>query len=300
MGGPPQRETHASVWTLPCRSPAVSTRCQPQPLQLYMLGGSIEFKAGNTGAAQALFMRAHQLDPRNKQLYMEWPRLEAALGDEERARALFQRGASLHPSNLKILNLWAHWEESVGNIGDARTLHRRALMVGAGPAAMHNRVSWASMEAKEGDLEAARALLLEGLDLHPDWSAALVLLASVERRAGRLDIAEAHLRHAQRISGSHGVAVLDELRALHHARGEHALAANLRRHVANVESLHAAKRAGAWGSEAWAGYYAANAQHGQRTLQMAARARKRELAGMRTARASAAGDGWELSGSLLG
>lgn len=261
---------------------ATSLLLTPPPPQLFTLGGSIEAKAGNTSAAQALFVRAYQLSPDNRQLYMEWPVLEAGLGNEGRARALFRRGLNLHPTNTKIMNLWGSWEAVMGNVEEARALQRRALAVSYGVATMHNRVSLAKLEVECGNEGEARALLKAGLDANPDFLAALTLMAALERRAGNLDLAEAYARRAQRVAGPFDVAVARELQLIYGARGETALSNNLGRHSDNVSALTSAKRAGAWGSEAWAGYYAAAASPKQRAIQRAARRRKVELGHIRT------------------
>lgn len=65
-------------------------------------------------------------------------------------------------------------------------------------------MSWADLEMRDGQVEAARQLLLEGLDRHPDFPAALLLLAQLERAAGDLDLAEAYARRAQKVSRHEG------------------------------------------------------------------------------------------------
>lgn len=165
-----------------------------------MLAGSIEAAAGEASAARALFTRAYSLNRADKQLYMAWPKLEGEAGNVERARLLFQAGLALHPSNIKILNLYACFEEGQGNVALARELHTRALGIdGASKTSMHNRVSWADLELRDGHPGRARALLAEGLDTHPDFAAALLLMAQVERRDGDLDLAEAYARRAQKV-----------------------------------------------------------------------------------------------------
>lgn len=67
---------------------------------------------------------------------------------------------------------------------------------------MHNRVSWADLELREGNVEEARELLREGLDAHPDFAGALLLLAKLERQAGQLDLAEAYARRAQKVGAT--------------------------------------------------------------------------------------------------
>lgn len=66
------------------------------------------------------------------------------------------------------------------------------------------RVSWAGLELRCGNLDAARQLLREGLDQHPDYPAALLLTAQLERRSGNLNLAEAYARRAQKV-GSEGL-----------------------------------------------------------------------------------------------
>jgi Tfp pilus assembly protein PilF len=61
-------------------------------------------------------------------------------------------------------------------------------------------VSWAALELREGNAAEARELLREGLDAHPDFPAALLLLAKLERSEGQLDAAEAYARRAQKVS----------------------------------------------------------------------------------------------------
>jgi Tfp pilus assembly protein PilF len=70
------------------------------------------------------------------------------------------------------------------------------------------RVSWAALELRSGNLADCRQLLREGLDQHPDCAAALLLLSQIERRWGRIDIAEAYTRRAQQV-GSWGLCQLN-------------------------------------------------------------------------------------------
>jgi tetratricopeptide (TPR) repeat protein len=219
-------------------------------------------------------VRAYSISPSDKQLYVEWPRLEAQLGNDDRARALFRRGLQLHPSNVRIMNLWACWEAEQGHADEARALHMRALSSGSLASTMHNRVSLAKLEAAEGEVDVARQLLRAGLDAQPDFPAALVMMAAIERREGNLDMAEAYVRRAQKVAGAFDVAVVRELQLLYQARGEGALERNLGRHSVNVAAFTEAKRSGAWASEAWEAYYAANAMPQQRAVAAIARNRK--------------------------
>jgi hypothetical protein len=61
------------------------------------------------------------------------------------------------------------------------------------------RVSWAGLELRCGNLDVCRQLLREGLDQHPDYPAALLLTAQLERRSGNLNLAEAYARRAQKV-----------------------------------------------------------------------------------------------------
>jgi tetratricopeptide (TPR) repeat protein len=250
----------------------------PDDAGLYVLAAGIESKAGNRQLAQTLYMDAFRLNKGDKHLYLGWPRLEAELGNPERARALFEKGLALHPYNTKIMNAFACFEAEHGAHDAARELHRRALALdGSSATTMHNRVSWAAMEAGLGRLEAARQLLLEALDLHPDFQAALVTLCSVERKAGRLEVAEALARRALRLSCGHHLPAAKELQLLFEARGEPALAANSRRHVGAVSGMLEMKRGGAWGSEAWQKYYQRTETPAARATAAAARRRKQQL-----------------------
>jgi Tfp pilus assembly protein PilF len=168
-----------------------------------VLAGSIVWRAGDAEGARALFLRAYQLDRRSrreKQLFIVWPALEAAEGHPERARALYQRGLAAHPNSSKLLNVYACFEARSGNAALARQLHGHALGLDPRSATtMHNRVSWATLELDAGDREAARKLLREGLDHHPNFVGALVLMARLEREAGNLDLAEAYVRRAFKV-----------------------------------------------------------------------------------------------------
>lgn len=165
-----------------------------------MLAGSIEAAAGEYNAARALFLRAYQLNKADKVLWQYWPKMEGATGNVERARLLFQYGLSVYPNNTKILNLYACFEQEQGNMELARELHRRALGIDSSSlTVMHNRVSWASLELAEGNVDDARELLRDGLDAHPEFQAAMLLLAKLERQEGNLDLAEAYARRVQKV-----------------------------------------------------------------------------------------------------
>lgn len=174
-------------------------------LQVAVLAGSIEASAGDHNTARALFMRAYQLNKADKRLYMYWPKMEGEAGNIDRARLLFKYGLSLYPNNTKILNLYACFEEQQGSPDLARELHRRALGIdNSSLTSMHNRVSWASLELREGNLDEARQLLREGLDLHPNFAAAMLLVAKLERQQGQLDVAEAYVRRVMKVSQTLG------------------------------------------------------------------------------------------------
>ncbi|WIA39029.1 hypothetical protein OEZ86_005175 [Tetradesmus obliquus] len=262
----------------------------PKDAAVAVLAASIEAAAGEVNAARALFLRAYQLNKADKQLYMQWPRMEGACGNIERARLLFGYGLSLYPSNTKILNLYACFEEQQGEVELARELHQRALGIdAASTTSMHNRVSWAGLELREGNVDEARELLREGLDAHPDFPAALLLLAKLERLEGQLEAAEAYARRAQKASHAFSVAAMGELAAIYAARGDTALAANLGRHLSNVEAATAMKQSGKLhGNQAWASYYRQSAQPQQRQVIEAAWQRKRDLGLIRQPRGAAA------------
>lgn len=63
------------------------------------------------------------------------------------------------------------------------------------------RVSWAGLELRAGNLDVCRQLLREGLDQHPDFPAALLMVARAERLSGNLVLAEAFARRAQKVCG---------------------------------------------------------------------------------------------------
>ncbi|KAF6251870.1 hypothetical protein COO60DRAFT_579528 [Scenedesmus sp. NREL 46B-D3] len=221
---------------------------------------------------------------------MQWPRMEGGCGNIERARLLFGYGLSLYPNNTKILNLYACFEEEQGEVELARELHQRALGIdSASTTSMHNRVSWAGLELREGNAAEARELLREGLDGHPDFPGALLLLSKLERLEGQLDTAEAYARRAQKASHAFSVAAMGELAAIYAARGDSALAANLSRHLSNMEAAQAMKQSGKLhGNEAWASYYRRSAQPQQRQLIESAWQRKRDLGLIRHPRGGSA------------
>lgn len=174
--------------------------------------------------------------------------------------------------------VYASFEAQQGNHDMARDLYRRALSVDStSRTTMHNRVSWAAMEAELGDLAAAATILSAAIDLHPDFPAALVAMAAVQRKLGRMEVAEAYVRRAMRASHAFYPQALKELQMIHAWRGERTLAANQARQLANVEAMLDAKRAGVWGSDAWAAYFDASRSPEQRALTRAAQQRKAEL-----------------------
>lgn len=65
--------------------------------------------------------------------------------------------------------------------------------------ACRSRVSWAGLELRSGNLDVCRQLLREGLDQHPDFPAALLLMARLERQRGNVNLAEAFARRAQKV-----------------------------------------------------------------------------------------------------
>lgn len=65
-------------------------------------------------------------------------------------------------------------------------------------------MSWAGLELRDGNLELCRQLLREGLDQHPDFPAALLLMARLERKSGNINLAEAYARRVQQVGGGGG------------------------------------------------------------------------------------------------
>lgn len=61
------------------------------------------------------------------------------------------------------------------------------------------RVAWAGLELRAGNLDDCRQLLREGLDQHPDYPAALLLTAQLERRCRNFNLAEAYARRALKV-----------------------------------------------------------------------------------------------------
>jgi hypothetical protein len=82
---------------------------------------------------------------------------------------------------------------------------------------------------------------------------------------------------------------MGELAAIYAARGDTALAANLSRHLSNVEAAQAMKQSGKLhGNQAWASYYRQSAQPQQRQVIEAAWQRKRDLGLIRQPHGAAA------------
>jgi hypothetical protein len=81
---------------------------------------------------------------------------------------------------------------------------------------------------------------------------------------------------------------MGELSAIYAARGDTALAANLSRHLNNVEAAQAMKQSGKLhGNQAWASYYRQSAQPQQRQVIESAWQRKRDLGLIRQPRGAA-------------
>jgi hypothetical protein len=81
---------------------------------------------------------------------------------------------------------------------------------------------------------------------------------------------------------------MGELSAIYAARGDTALAANLSRHLSNVEAAQAMKQSGRLhGNQAWASYYRQSAQPQQRQVIESAWQRKRDLGLIRQPRGGA-------------
>lgn len=174
--------------------------------------------------------------------------------------------------------MYASFEAKQGNYEVARDLHQRALSVDSHSlTTMHNRVSWASLEVEQGNLTQARTILRDALDLHPDFPAALVCIASVERKLRNLELAEAYVRRAMRVTHAFYPQAVKELQKIHEAKGDRAQAANLKRQFNNVEDMLAAKRSGVWASDAWQAYFDASKTPEQQKISRAAQQRKRSL-----------------------
>eukprot|EP00967_Tisochrysis_lutea_P131000 scaffold227240_cov32-Tisochrysis_lutea.AAC.1 len=107
------------------------------------------------------------------------------------ARAIFQRGVWERPSHPRTVELWTSWallEERCGDYQAAREYLRAALR--AERFSVWARATWAAMEARLGDFAASRQLFEDALRIDPSnrgvWSA----YESMERAARRPQAAD--------------------------------------------------------------------------------------------------------------
>lgn len=158
------------------------------------------------------------------------------------------------------------------------SLHDRALSIDSTSiTSMHNRTAWAKLEADVGDLNAARELLEEGLQMHPTFVPALLGLARVHRIAGRWTAAQEALRTAQQLTHQFNTEALRERALLLRALGERDMSASVEAHLRAVTRVIAAKRAGINTQKAWDMLISESRRPGRQQLAQASFARKQEL-----------------------
>eukprot|EP00798_Chlamydomonas_sp_ICE-L_P013699 gene13699-19591_t len=231
--------------------------------------------------ATAFCLRAYEMDRLDKHLYYVWPKVEAASGEPDRARVLFERGMEYHPMNTKIMNMYAQFEEEQGDVDAARELHDRALEIDShSQTTLFNRAAWAGLETNVGNLEFAKELIYEGLELHGERHVTvglLVVLSKICRMEGRTEESREILDRASKYSNNFNTAIIKERALLCNMCGEKDMARNLAAHLSSVERLKEAKKAGAWGWQAWQQYFAESRTTKRRQLVINAHRRKQEL-----------------------
>jgi tetratricopeptide (TPR) repeat protein len=129
-------------------------------------------KSGRWKEASELLTTILQYDPTDAHTHLALARLEAKrrCDDPNSARSAFERGTKCCPTSVHLWQAWARFEEQQYQLERARTLFRQALQIEAGnPYVCH---SYGLMEQKLGLLNVAQELWYQGLETRP--TAALV------------------------------------------------------------------------------------------------------------------------------
>ncbi|MEW5319300.1 MAG: hypothetical protein WDW38_010460 [Sanguina aurantia] len=258
---------------------AEALRKCPVEAQHLALAAKIELAAAtDLDMASAFCLQAYELDRTSPALYSVWPLVEVKKGEELRARLLFERALEYHPSDVALLSAYAEFELSQGDPQAACDLYARAVATDpTGSSSLGARAAWASIEHRRGNVRKSRAMLDEGLYLHPRHVGCLVAMAKIEKSDEKFELAMQLLRQAQQVSHAFDETILAERTSLFRSMGEWALADNLERHLMVSRERLAMKREGYWASEAWRHYDRQNASEEARKIWRRAHLRRQEL-----------------------
>ena len=152
----------------------------------------LEARVGEVHEARDLFERATSTCPDNVRLIHARAVFEQKSGRPSEARSLFQQAADLEPSNAYVSHAWGLLEESVGNASAAQTIYSDLVAVKPQSQVCG---AWASLEAREGNLQHAREIYLQGWGLYDlgEWytdepEAAPLMAAAEAAKKGKLDV----------------------------------------------------------------------------------------------------------------
>ncbi len=123
----------------------------------------LERKLGEIDRVRTLYQKMLERFPNNSQAWCDFAALEGSLAETERCRAIFELGVAqpkLDSPEL-VWKSYIDWELSAARHEHARQLYQRLLQF-----TQHPRVyeSFARFEYSLGNVEAARAVYLQGID----------------------------------------------------------------------------------------------------------------------------------------
>jgi len=117
-------------------------------------------------------------------LYTSWATMEMNLSRPVEANAVLERGNERFPRNHALYQTWALVQEKRGQPDAARQLLEQSVRLRPNAPAY---VAWALLEEREGHLDTARELFEAALQVDPSHSATYNAYGRLEARAGDLE-----------------------------------------------------------------------------------------------------------------
>jgi tetratricopeptide (TPR) repeat protein len=183
---------------------AKAVASQPRVCEAYVALSRLESRRGYTSRALELMHTAAGLSPNPPAVvFNSWAQIEwAACGRTDEARRILERGHRQHPSDPSILQSLGTLEEKCGDVQKAKRLYAESIRLRPTAPAF---VAWALAEEREGDFKEAVNLFEQALLTDPLHGAAYNAYGMMEARQGNLDRARAIYERGLKVYASPSV-----------------------------------------------------------------------------------------------
>ncbi|HAQ19326.1 MAG TPA: hypothetical protein DCR40_08865 [Prolixibacteraceae bacterium] len=141
--------------------------------------GIQELKNGDHIKSALLFQKVIELDQQNELICYKFAESLIGLGDEERARQMLKRSLEINPDYEQALILMGDLAIKNKNLGDAANYYQKAIQANRKYFSVYPKLAgiWA-----ESNVEKAREVLQDCLNLNPRYKPALEALAETYRK----------------------------------------------------------------------------------------------------------------------